>query len=140
MNEALRKWSRIIAGILAVAAILYFGLLVFLIYDYTQYFSIKPMQLILASFALTSAAAPFLALVGLARHSRPLYLVSAIWFLALTIFFGIVSLVTFYDTGPSDPPLFLLTVIPGFLCAALSYLQGRLYWGARGEEAKGVIA
>jgi hypothetical protein len=140
MNEPLRRWSWIIAGILAVIATLYFIFLIVLFYDFGA--RIIGDDIIVDSlvlFSLLSAIAPFLALVGLAKRWRPLYLVSAIWFLMLTLHFGFLTY--FMTTSPPfetslfGPTFFVMTCM---LCAAFSYLQGRLHLGVGASAAGGV--
>lgn len=138
MIESVRKWSWIIAGILAVIASLYFGLLIVLFIDFSRWVTVEPIDIFIVLLLLSSAAAPFLAMAGLAKRLRPVYLVSAIWFLVLTIFFGTFAyLLASNGAGPSSQGLYLFpfAFIPCLLCAALSYLQGRLYIEARRETA-----
>jgi hypothetical protein len=138
MTETLSKRSRNIAWVLLVIAVIYFGGLVHIIVDSGWQGDVSLKLLALVGFLLVSPAAPFLTLVGLAKRWRWLYVVLSIWFALLALFFGRFTIVFLPGNAMATPlPIFLAALIPCVLCAALSYLQARLYLQARGGEAEG---
>jgi uncharacterized membrane protein len=122
---------------LAPIAVLYLVLLLTVVGVGKDWLNAPPSALAFVSFSLASAAAPFLTFYGLVRRRRWIYLVSAIWFLLLTVYFGFFSYILLPRSNgpPNVSVMLLLAVIPFILSAALSYLQARLYIEARRETA-----